>query len=128
MVAGLFGFKIDGNAWIYKNKAHGMQSAVASLGLLFLWSVDSGLPVIDKYLYSTEDYVVAGALMAIGIVTCGVRNESEPALALLSDYVENPKAVLRSAAVFGYFFCNADWELRMQAPAMNLCMSSCRHW
>lgn len=76
--------------------------ASASLGLVLLWGVDVGLPQIDKYLYSTEDYVVAGALLAIGLVTCGVRNESEPALALLSDYIENEKVTLRAAAIVGY--------------------------
>jgi 26S proteasome regulatory subunit N1 len=92
-----------GGEWIYKNKAHGMMSASASLGLVLLWGVDVGLPVIDKYLYSTEDWVVAGALLAIGLVTCGVRNESEPALALLSDYVESEKVVLKQAAIVGYY-------------------------
>ena len=33
----------DGNKWIYKNKEHGMMSAMASLGLLLLWDVDGGL-------------------------------------------------------------------------------------
>lgn len=81
-----------------------MMSAAASLGVVLLWGVDVGLPQIDKYLYSNEDFVVAGALLAIGLVTSGVRNESEPALALLSDYVENKKEVLRVAAVVGYAY------------------------
>jgi len=98
------------NSWIYKNKQHGMMSASASLGVILLWGVDVGLPQIDKYLYSTEDYVVAGALLAIGLVTCSVRNESEPALALLSDYVENPKAVLRTAAIVGLGMAYAGSE------------------
>ena len=46
----------DGN-WIYKNKEHGMMSASASLGMILLWDVDSGLSQIDKYLYSQEDYI-----------------------------------------------------------------------
>jgi 26S proteasome regulatory subunit N1 len=48
------------------------------LGLINLWDVEGGLPVIDKYLYSTDQYVVAGALLAIGIVNCGVQNENDP--------------------------------------------------
>lgn len=47
----------DGNKWLYKNKEHGMFSATASLGLILLWNVDGGLTQIDKYLYSTEDYI-----------------------------------------------------------------------
>lgn len=34
-----------------------MLSATASLGLILLWDVDGGLIQIDKYLYSSEDYI-----------------------------------------------------------------------
>lgn len=87
--------------WIYRNKDHGMLSATASLGMLHLWDVDGGLTPIDKYLYSTEDYIKAGALLALGIVNCRVKNECDPALALLSDYVNHENAVFQSGAVFG---------------------------
>ncbi|XP_008475209.1 26S proteasome non-ATPase regulatory subunit 2 [Diaphorina citri] len=91
----------DGNKWMYKNKQHGMLSAAASLGLIYLWDVDGGLTPIDKYLYTSEDYIKAGALLALGIVNCGVRNECDPALALLSDYVLNDSITLRIGAVLG---------------------------
>jgi len=35
----------------------GMMSTTASLGLILLWDVDGGLTQIDKYLYSSEDYI-----------------------------------------------------------------------
>lgn len=91
----------DGKNWIYKNKQHAMLSAAASLGLIHLWDVDGGLTPIDKYLYVTEDYVKSGALLALGIVNCGVRNDCDPALALLSDYVLNDSVTLRIGAVLG---------------------------
>lgn len=34
-----------------------MLSAAASLGLIHLWDVDGGLTPIDKYLYTSEDYI-----------------------------------------------------------------------
>jgi len=34
-----------------------MLSTAASLGMLLLWDVDGGLTQIDKYLYSSEDYI-----------------------------------------------------------------------
>ncbi|XP_064476631.1 26S proteasome non-ATPase regulatory subunit 2-like [Ornithodoros turicata] len=91
----------DGNKWLYKNKEHGMLSATASLGLILLWNVDGGLTQIDKYLYSTEDYIKAGAILACGIVNCGVRNECDPALALLSDYVLHPSTLMRVGSILG---------------------------
>ncbi|CAH1404966.1 unnamed protein product [Nezara viridula] len=91
----------DGNKWMYKNKQHGMLSAAASLGLIHLWDVDGGLTPIDKYLYTSEDYIKSGALLALGIVNCGVRNDCDPALALLSDYVLHESVTLRIGAVLG---------------------------
>merc|ERR1712223_2036566 len=85
----------------YKNKEHGMLSATASIGLVLLWDVDGGLTQIDKYLYSPEDWIKSGALLACGIVNTGVRNECDPALALLSDYVLHSSNVMRLGAIFG---------------------------
>ena len=78
-----------------------MMSTTASLGLILLWDVDGGLTQIDKYLYSAEDYIKAGALLACGIVNSGVRNECDPALALLSDYILHSNNIMRVGAVVG---------------------------
>ena len=45
--------------------------------------------------------IKSGALLACGIVNCGVRNECDPALALLSDYVQDKPNVMRLGAIFG---------------------------
>lgn len=91
----------EDNAWLFKNKGHGMMSAAASLGMLMMWNVDEGLNQIDKYFHNSEDFVKAGACLGVGIVSSGVRNEADPALALLSDYVENPSLNIRVAAIAG---------------------------
>lgn len=91
----------EANVWIHKNKDHGIMSTTATLGLLSLWDVESGLTQIDKYLYSEEDYVKAGALLACGIVNAGVQNECDPALALLSDYVNHKSNNIRIASILG---------------------------
>eukprot|EP01027_Heterolobosea_sp_BB2_P017777 GEZU01025151.1.p1 GENE.GEZU01025151.1~~GEZU01025151.1.p1 ORF type:complete len:915 (-),score=306.66 GEZU01025151.1:111-2855(-) len=91
----------EGNNWLYKNKEHGMMSAAASLGMLLLWDVEGGLAQIDKYLYSTDNYIKAGALMAVGIVNSGVRSEVDPALALLQEHLEGSNRDLRLGAIVG---------------------------
>lgn len=91
----------DGSKWIYRNKDHAMLSATASLGLIHLWDVDGGLTPIDKYLYTAEPNIKSGALMALGIVNCRVKNECDPALALLSDYVLHRTPSLQIGAIFG---------------------------
>lgn len=80
-----------------------MLSAAASLGMIHLWDVDGGLTPIDKYLYTADEHIKAGALLALGLVNCGVRNECDPALALLSDYVLHSSSNLRIGSVLGNF-------------------------
>ncbi|KAI9264821.1 armadillo-type protein [Sporodiniella umbellata] len=87
--------------WIYKNKEHCMISATASLGLISLWDVEAGLSTIDRYTYSTDDNIKAGALLAIGILNTSVREESDPALALLSEHLDSSSVAIKQAAVFG---------------------------
>jgi len=113
----------DGNKWLYKNKEHGMLSATASIGLVLLWDVDGGLTQIDKYLYSPEDWIKSGALLACGIVNTGVRNECDPALALLSDYVLHSSNVMRLGAIFGlglaYAGSNRTDVIQLLLPVMH---------
>ena len=67
------------SSWVYKNKEAGSLSAVASLGMIYLWDVSPGLSEIDKFLYSEDDNVKAGALLACGLVGTGVRFDEDPA-------------------------------------------------
>ncbi|KAL2629531.1 hypothetical protein R1flu_014217 [Riccia fluitans] len=87
--------------WLFKNKEHGKASAAASLGLIVLWDVDGGLPQVDKYFYSNDNHVIAGALLAVGIVNCGVRNECDPAYALLYESVNKEDSTIRIGAIMG---------------------------
>mmetsp|Transcript_32664 Transcript_32664/g.101080 ORF Transcript_32664/g.101080 Transcript_32664/m.101080 type:complete len:839 (-) Transcript_32664:106-2622(-) len=89
----------DGNAWLYKNKEYGMLAAAASLGMIMMWNVEEGLTTIDKFLYSNEEYVKAGACLAIGIVSSSVRHESDPPIALLPEHVESSSPIMRTAAI-----------------------------
>ncbi|KAL4272125.1 hypothetical protein GQ457_13G006320 [Hibiscus cannabinus] len=87
--------------WLFKNKEHGKTSAAASLGMILLWDVDSGLAQIDKYFHSNDNHVIAGALLGVGIVNCGVKNDCDPALALLSEYISKEDSSVRIGAIMG---------------------------
>ncbi|GJJ69799.1 26S proteasome regulatory subunit N1 [Entomortierella parvispora] len=92
----------DDGGWIFKNKDHGMMSASASLGMILLWDVDMGLNQIDKYIYSDDENIRAGALLAVGILNSGVRNLADPALAVLAEHLEDTKSLTnRVAAIQG---------------------------
>lgn len=111
-----------GNRWIYRNRDHGMLCATAALGLIHLWDVDGGLTPIDKYLYSKEDMIKGGALLALGLVNCRVRNECDPALALLADFVTEQNQTLRDSALFGlglaYIATNRSDVMDLLQPAI----------
>lgn len=102
----------EDSQWIYKNKEHGMMSATASLGMIFLWDIDEGLVALDKYLYTKEDYIKAGAVLAIGVVSSGIRNESDPPIALLPDHLAEGSSIVKCAAcaAFGIAYAGSNRE------------------
>lgn len=93
----------DKGPWVWKTKDDGMMSTAASLGMLLHRDVEDGLDKIDKFTYASEEPIKAGALLAIGILNSGVRIDSEPALALLSDpeNLEAKNVPIRVASIMG---------------------------
>jgi hypothetical protein len=55
-----------------------------------------------QLLYSDDEYIKAGALLACGLVTANVRSEIDPALALLNDYVSHSTKLFRVGSIIGY--------------------------
>jgi len=46
--------------------------------MIQLWDVDSGLSQLDKYFHSNDNPIIAGALLGVGIVNCGIKNDCDP--------------------------------------------------
>lgn len=88
-------------SWIYRNKEHGMMSAAASVGMILLWDVDAGLAEIDKYFYVNQNYVCAGAMLAVGLVSANVRHEVDPTLAMLQEHITSEVPCRRHGAITG---------------------------
>lgn len=90
-------------SWVWKTKEDGMMSTAASLGMLLQWDVEGGLDKIDKYQYVPEDSIKAGALLALGIVNSGIRNDGDPALSLLgdTDNLHSKSVQIRMASIMG---------------------------
>ncbi|CAK7241013.1 MAG: proteasome regulatory particle base subunit [Sporothrix thermara] len=93
----------DKESWVWNTKDEGMMSTVASLGTLMLWDIENGLDKIDKYTYVEDEKIQAGAMLAIGIMSSGVRLDSEPAYALLADAekLEHKNPLIRTASIMG---------------------------
>ncbi|KAL2023419.1 hypothetical protein VTK56DRAFT_2776 [Thermocarpiscus australiensis] len=90
-------------SWVWKTKDEGMLSTVASLGMLLLWDIEGGLDQVDKYFYIEDEEVQAGSSLAIGIMSSGIRLESDPAMALLadSDKLNHKSPLVRVATIIG---------------------------
>lgn len=62
-------------------------------------------------------------MLACGIVNSGVRNECDPALALLSDYIENNNSVMQVGSILGlglaYAGSNREDVLSLILPVMS---------
>ncbi|CAI4221042.1 unnamed protein product [Auanema sp. JU1783] len=91
----------DANRWFYKNKEFGMFSAAASQGLIWRWDIDSGLNKCDHFLYVNDDFIKAGTLLAIGIISSGIQDPCDPACALLLEHIHSDRAVMRIGSVLG---------------------------
>jgi 26S proteasome regulatory subunit N1 len=91
------------SSWVWKTKDEGMLSTAASLGMLLLWDVESGLDKIDPYTDVDDNTVKAGAMLATGIFNSGVRMDSDPALALLGDEdnINSKNRDIRLACIMG---------------------------
>ena len=89
--------------WIWKTKDDGMLSTTASLGMLMEWDVEGSLDKIDMFQQVSEEPVKAGALLAYGIVSSGVRMDGDPIISLLSDddALQSERPQTRIAAIMG---------------------------
>lgn len=93
--------------WFPQNKESGKFAAAAGLGMIYLWDPDTGMNVIDKYLYIPDDNIVAGAYMAQGLANCRVKNDFDPALQVLMDALKAGKDVYKVGSVLGLSFAYA---------------------
>jgi 26S proteasome regulatory subunit N1 len=113
------------SSWVWKTKEEGMLSTTASLGMLLLWDVETGLDKIDPYTNVDDDMVKAGAMLATGIFNSGVRMDSDPALALLGDddNLSHKNRNIRLASIMGlglaYAGSNKEELLELLLPIVS---------
>ncbi|KAH6614196.1 26S proteasome non-ATPase-like protein regulatory subunit 2 [Boeremia exigua] len=113
------------SSWVWKTKEEGMLSTTASLGMLMLWDVETGLDKIDPYTNVDDDMVKAGAMLATGIFNSGVRMDSDPALALLGDEdnLAHKNKNIRLASIMGlglaYAGSNKEELLELLLPIVS---------
>jgi hypothetical protein len=66
---------------------------------IYMWNMDDGVPAVDRYMYSTDANIMAGACLGIGLSCCCVRSEHDVAYAVMCDHVQSDKPVVQACAV-----------------------------
>ncbi len=97
----------DDSSWVYKNKDHGQLSAVASLGMINLWDLESGFSTVDKFTYHNQEIIRAGALLATGLISSGVTSEMDAAYALLVEHIGSENPLVKISTILGLAFAYA---------------------
>lgn len=91
----------ENKSWVYRTKDNGMISSTASIGSIYQWNIDDGFQALDKYTYSSEDDIKAGAILGMGVASANVHDDADAALALLQEFVTDLKSKLLTAAISG---------------------------
>lgn len=79
----------DGKPWLTKFKDSAVMTAVATLGLVYMWNFEEASAVLAEYFDLKDGYAKAGACIALGLATCGVSNDNDPAKAMLGEALES---------------------------------------
>ncbi|KAH7821067.1 putative proteasome 26S subunit [Monocercomonoides exilis] len=102
--------------WVFRHKEAGITCAVAAIGSIMLWDVETGSSSIDIYNYSDNPFAKAGALLGVGVMSAGVCNEFDTAFGLLQDHLSDEDTLQRCCAYLGLgiaYSCTARVELDM---------------
>ncbi|CUV07604.1 unnamed protein product [Cryptosporidium hominis] len=91
----------DDSSWLYKNKDSGKMAVSASLGVINFWNIDEGLANIDKFQWSDDPFIKAGALIAFGLISIRIKNDCDPSFALLSEYINSGDEPIQEIATSG---------------------------
>ena len=92
----------NGASELYKNKESRLIASVASLGLIHLWNIEGGTEMVDRYLGSEDKHIKSGGLLALGVLSTGIRNEAEPAFAMITEALqETPYSTVKISALLG---------------------------
>ena len=91
-------------SWVWKTKEDGMMSTAASMGMLVQWDpLDKGLEKINAFLDVDEVQIKAGGHLAVGIMSSGIRDDTDSSLSLLGgdDSLGSKSVQVRMASIMG---------------------------
>ncbi|KAF1744730.1 hypothetical protein MXB_1412, partial [Myxobolus squamalis] len=85
--------------WLISGKERPLMNTVACTGLLYMWDVDEAMLMTEKFLFSSNRYVKAGGILAIGISAANVMDPFSSHYAILSEYLTQPDILFKRNAI-----------------------------
>jgi 26S proteasome regulatory subunit N1 len=86
------------------------MTTVATLGLIHLWNFEDFSEDASDFFDMKDSYAKAGACIALGLCCSGVRDESEPAMALLSENLESEDNNMKLGSLIGFGLAYANHQ------------------
>lgn len=94
----------DKKGWIMllKDKEDWQIAAVASLGLLCPWDINTIESKLMPYIDNDGKYIKAGASLGVGLCSAGINDENDTALGLLGDNAQNStETIIKQCSILG---------------------------
>jgi len=88
----------DANAWLGQNRNHGLLAAVASLGMVHMWDMETGTQELDKYMSKDHEHQKAGGILGMGMLMAGVRNEFDPVWSTVQEHINDARPLVKVSA------------------------------
>ena len=84
------------------------MTTVATLGLIHLWNFEEFSEDTSDLFDMQDSFAKAGACIALGLCCSGVRDENEPAMALLSENLESSDNTMKLGSLMGFGLAYAN--------------------
>ena len=96
--------------YIAKVKDNGIMTAVASLGFVYHQNFEEFSALLSEYFDLKDGYAKAGACIALGLTSTGVRDENDPCFALLFEQLQSEDVTMKLGATIGLGIAYANTQ------------------
>ena len=103
-------FSQPDQVWISKLKDKGIMTSVASLGFIYYQNFEEFSTILAEYFDLKDGYAKAGACIALGLSSTGIRDDNDPCFALLFDQLQSEDNTMKLGATIGLGLAYANTQ------------------
>lgn len=86
------------------------MTAVANLGLVYYQNFEEFSSILAEYFDLKDGFAKAGACIALGLTSTGVKDENDPCFALLFDQLQSEDVTMKLGATIGLGIAYANTQ------------------